>query len=57
MMVKLLVYGYATGVSSSRKLARKLREDVAFCLPGVGNFPAHFARSDFRAFHLRELSQ
>lgn len=30
MMVKVLVYGYATGVFSSRKLARKLHEDVAF---------------------------
>jgi len=26
-MVKVLVYGYATGVFSSRKLARKLHED------------------------------
>ena len=29
MMVKVLVYGYATGVFSSRKIARKLHEDVA----------------------------
>ena len=30
MMVKILVYGYATGVLSSRRLAQKLEEDVAF---------------------------
>ena len=30
MMVKVLVYGYATGVFSSRKIAKKLHEDVAF---------------------------
>ena len=30
MMVKVLLYGYATGVFSSRKLAKKLYEDVAF---------------------------
>jgi transposase len=30
MMVKALVYAYATGVFSSRKIARKLHEDVAF---------------------------
>jgi transposase len=30
MMVKVLLYGYATGVFSSRKIARKLHEDVAF---------------------------
>jgi transposase len=30
MMVKALLYGCATGVFSSRKIARKLHEDVAF---------------------------
>lgn len=46
----------ATGVFSSRKLARKLHEDVAFRLLGAGNFPAHRTLSDFRTFHLKELS-
>ena len=36
MMVKLLIYGYATGVFSSRKIARKLHEDVAFRVLGRG---------------------
>ncbi len=57
MMVKLLLYGYATGVFSSRKLARKLRQDIAFCLLGAGNFPAHCTLIDFRAFHLLELGR
>ncbi len=57
MMVKVLVYGYATGVFSSRKQARKLHEDVAFRVLGAGNFPAHRTLSDFRAFHLNELSE
>jgi transposase len=56
MMVKVLVYGYATGVFSSRKLARKLHEDVAFRVLGAGNFPAHRTIREFRAFHLKELS-
>src|SRR6266403_3050728 len=56
MMVKVLVYGYATGVFSSRKLARKLHEDVAFRVLGAGNFPAHRTLSDFRALHLQELA-
>ena len=30
MMVKLLIYGYATGVFSSRGIARKLAEDAHF---------------------------
>jgi transposase len=56
MMVKVLVYGYATGVFSSRKLARKLHEDVAFRVLAAGNYPAHRTLCDFRAFHLKELS-
>ncbi len=56
MMLKVLVYGYATGVFSSRKLARKLHEDVAFRVLAADNYPAHRTISDFRAFHLNELS-
>jgi len=57
MMVKVLVYGYATGVFSSRKIARKLHEDVAFRVLGARNFPAHCTIRDFRALHLKELSE
>lgn len=57
MMVKVLVYGYASGVFSSRKIARKLHEDVAFRVLAAGNFPAHRTIRDFRAIHLQELSQ
>ena len=56
MMVKVLVYGYATGVFSSRKIARKLHEDVAFRVLAARNFPAHRTIRDSRAFHLKELS-
>ena len=56
MMVKVLVYGYATGVFSSRKIARKLHEDVAFRVLAARNFPAHRTIRDFRALHLKELS-
>ena len=57
MMVKVLVYGYATGVFSSRRIARKLHEDVAFRVLSAGNAPAHRTLSDFRAFHLKELAE
>ena len=57
MMVKVLVYGYATGVFSSRKIASKLHEDVAFRVLAAGNFPAHRTIREFRAFHLKELSE
>ena len=56
MMVKVLVYGYATGVFSSRKLARKLHEDVAFRVLAAENYPAHRTLCDFRALHLEEFS-
>ena len=56
MMLKVLIYGYATGVFSSRKLARKLHEDVAFRVLAADNFSAHRTICDFRAAHLKELS-
>jgi transposase len=56
MMVKVLLYGYATGVFSSRKLAKKLHEDIAFRVLAAGNFPAHRTLCDFRALHLQELA-
>jgi transposase len=55
MMVKVIVYGYATGVRSSRKLARKLEEDVAFRVLAAENFPAHRTICDFRHDHLEAL--
>jgi len=57
MLVKVLVYAYATGVFSSRKIARKLYEDVAFRVLGAGNFPAHRTICDFRLRHLPELKE
>jgi transposase len=56
MMVKVLVYAYASGVFSSRKIARKLHEDVAFRVLAADNFPKHRTICDFRALHLKELS-
>lgn len=56
MMVKVLVYAYATGVFSSRKIAKKLHEDVAFRVLAADNFPAHRTIRDFRALHLVEFT-
>ena len=57
MMVKVMIYGYGTGVFSSRKIAAKLREDVAFRMLGAENFPAHRTISDFRKLHLEEFGK
>ncbi len=57
MMVKVLVYAYATGTFSSRKIAAKLDEDVAFRVLAADNFPAHRTISDFRQRHLPEFQE
>lgn len=57
MMVKVLVYAYATGVFSSRKIASKLHEDVAFRVLAANNFPAHRTIREFRAAHLAEFTE
>ena len=49
MMVKVLLYGYCVGVASSRRIAQRLHEDIAFRVLAANNTP------DFRD-HLR-LSQ
>lgn len=56
MMVKVTVYAYATGTFSSRKIAKKLYEDVAFRVLAAQNFPAHRTIRDFRALHLEEFT-
>ena len=55
MMVKVLIYGYATGVFSSRRLARKLEEDVALRVLASGNFPSHRTICEFRRRHLSDF--
>ena len=57
MMVKVMVYAYATGTISSRKIARKLFEDIAFRVLAASNFPAHRTIRDFRALHLAEFTE
>jgi len=52
MMVKVLLYAYATGTFSSRKIARKLGEDVAYRVLAAENFPSHRTVCEFRQLHL-----
>jgi len=55
MMVKLLLYGYAIGVASSRRLAQRCQEDVAFRVLTANNTPDFRTISDFRKRHLAAL--
>jgi len=52
MMVTVLLYAYATGTFSSRRIARKLEEDVAYRVLAAGNGPAHRTIAEFRQQHL-----
>lgn len=55
MMVKVLLYAYCVGIYSSRKIAERLEEDIAFRVLGSGNFPDFRTISDFRKRHLAIL--
>jgi transposase len=55
MMTKVLVYAYCVGVFSSRKIALRLVEDIAFRVLAAGNQPDFRTISDFRKIHLTTL--
>jgi transposase len=57
MMTKLLVYGYCVGVYSSRRIQKRLVEDVAFRVLAAGNEPDFRTISDFRKIHLGALER
>jgi transposase len=56
MMTKILLYGYCTGTYSSRRLAEKLSDSVAFRYLAAGNRPDFRTISDFRKRHGKALS-
>lgn len=56
MMVKVLLYAYCMGVPSSRKIERRLHEDIAFRVLAANNTPNFRTISDFRKNHLEALA-
>ena len=56
MMTKVLVYGYCIGVFSSRRIERRLVEDIAFRVLAADNHPNFRTISDFRKIHLQTLA-
>ena len=56
MMVKVLLYGYCVGVASSRRIAQRLHEDIAFRVLAANNTPDFRTISDFRKDNLEALS-
>lgn len=57
MMVKVLLYAYATGTYSSRRIESKLQDSVAFRFLAAGNQPDFRTISDFRKKHGEALSE
>src|SRR5919201_4968991 len=57
LMVKLLVYGYANGVVSSRKLERASYRDVAVRMLCADQHPDYRSIARFRARHLTALGE
>jgi transposase len=55
MLTKVLVYAYCVGVFSSRRIQRRLMEDVAFRVLAAGNEPDFRTIADFRKMHLVAL--
>ena len=57
MLLKVLVYAYATGVFSSRRIAAKLVEDVALRVLAAGNRPDFRTINRFRQQHLETFGE
>ena len=55
LMTKLLIYGYCTGVFSSRRIQKRLQEDIPFKVLAAGNEPDFRTISDFRKIHIATL--
>src|SRR5262245_15113534 len=56
LMVKLLLYGYCTGVPSSRKIEQATYRDVAFRVLAADQHPDHDSIAAFRQRHLTALA-
>jgi transposase len=56
MMTALLLYAYCVGVPSSRKIAKRTYEDVAFRVIAGNTHPDYSCISEFRRIHLAALS-
>jgi transposase len=56
MMLRLLLYGYCSGVYSSRKIETRTYEDVAFRYLSADQHPDHDTIAEFRRRHLDALA-
>src|ERR1022692_3013823 len=56
MMLKVWLYAFCLGVNSTRRLERRVREDLAFRYLGGGLMPDHKTLSEFLRRHRRAIN-
>lgn len=56
MLVSVWLYAYALGLTSSRRLEQRIREDLAFRYLAAGATPDHWTLNEFRRRHARGLN-
>jgi transposase len=56
MLISVWLYAYALGVTSSRRLEQRLREDLAFRYLAGGAAPDHWTLNDFRRRRAKGLN-
>jgi len=57
MLLGLILYGYCTGVRSSRQIERRTYEDVAFRVLSSNQHPDHTTLAEFRQRHLAVIAK
>ena len=56
LLLKVWLYAYATGVTSSRRIEQRIREDLGFRLLAAGWKPDHWTLNEFRRCHPKSLN-
>lgn len=56
LLLKVWLYGYALGVTSSRRIEQRIREDLGFRLLAGGWKPDHWTLNQFRKRHPKALN-
>lgn len=57
LQLKVWLYAYALGITSSRRLEERIREDLAFRYLAGGAQPDYWALNDFRRRHGRAMNE
>ena len=57
LLLKVWLYAYVLGITSSRRLEQRVQEDLAFRYLAAGAAPDHWTLNDFRRRHGRALNE